>query len=227
MVMHAMSYQDARPQMRPGDVIAFGGKGHFSELIKFATCATVSHVGTILQTRVRASREDRFFNQIIESTSLNGFNGVNVSRFSDRLSTYEGDVWWLPLSDDLRRDRFNQPAFYEFLFNQAKDRKPYDMPQAVKSALDKLDEIIEFTQQHFRLEERLMVESAYEQFEQHKLTHEALLREIVTRRERLAGGEDVRRETMDFLERWLVDHILDSDKHLGDHLKDKLTAGQG
>ena len=34
-------YSKVRNQMRPGDVIAFGGKGHFSEIIKFATRSVV------------------------------------------------------------------------------------------------------------------------------------------------------------------------------------------
>lgn len=135
-----ITYDAARAMMRPGDVIAFGGKGQFSEIIKFATFADVSHVGVILQTQVTNDDTDRFFNQIIESTSLNGFNGVNISRFSDRLDTYNGELWWLPLSEEIRK-KFDQKAFYDFLFNQAKERKPYDMPQAIKSAVDALDNL--------------------------------------------------------------------------------------
>ena len=82
-----------------------------------------------------------FFNQIIESTSLNGFNGVNVSRFSDRLATYDGEIWWLPIRANLRQEPEAHKAFYDFLFLQARERKPYDMPQAVKSALDALDKL--------------------------------------------------------------------------------------
>lgn len=140
MAVEQMFYSDARSRMKPGDVIAFGGKGEFSEIIKFATFSDVSHVGVILQTQVVEDLADRFFNQIIESTSLNGFNGVNISRFSDRLSTYDGELWWLPLSDEIRA-KFDRNKFYDFLFNQAKDRKPYDMPQAIKSALDALDQL--------------------------------------------------------------------------------------
>jgi hemerythrin len=96
------------------------------------------------------------------------------------------------------------------------------------AALEKLDEIIEFTRQHFRLEERLMVESDYDQFEQHKQAHETLLREIVTRRQHLTGDDEgVRHEIMDYLEHWLTSHILDSDQQLGDYLKRRITAGQG
>lgn len=140
MSVNQISYNEARSLMQPGDVIAFGGKGHFSEIIKFATFSSVSHVGVILQTKITEDDTNKFFNQIIESTSLNGFNGVNVSRFSDRLDTYEGELWWLPLSQSIRTT-FNKKLFYNFLFNQAKEKKPYDMPQAIKSAVDALDNL--------------------------------------------------------------------------------------
>lgn len=141
MSAQEITYDEARGLMKPGDVIAFGGKGHFSEIIKFATFSDVSHVGVILQTKITDDTTGRFFNQIIESTSLNGFNGVNISRFSDRLSTYDGELWWLPLKEEIREALFDQKKFFDFLFNQAKERKPYDMPQAVKSALDAMDNL--------------------------------------------------------------------------------------
>jgi hypothetical protein len=141
MGVKQITYDDARKLMQPGDIIAFGGKGQFSEIIKFATFSSVSHVGVILQTQVLAKENKRFFNQIIESTSLHGFNGVNVSRFSDRLMDYEGELWWLPLKKEIREQAFDQEKFYEFLFNQAKERKPYDTPQAIRSAIDILDDL--------------------------------------------------------------------------------------
>ena len=141
MTIEQISYSEARKRMKPGDVIAFGGKGHFSEIIKFATFSDVSHVGVILQTKISDDTTDRFFNQIIESTSLNGFNGVNISRFSDRMDSYDGELWWLPLSKKIREKSFDQKKFFDFLFNQAKLRKKYDMPQAIKSALDALDQL--------------------------------------------------------------------------------------
>ena len=141
MAMKRLSYREARPRMKPGDVIAFGGKGHLSEIIKLATLCTISHVGVILQTKVVDDDTDRFFNQLIESTTLHNFNGVTISRFSDRLAGYSGDIWWLPLRQSLWENQFDQKAFYNFLFNQAREQKGYDMPQAVKSAIDALDEL--------------------------------------------------------------------------------------
>lgn len=129
------TYPEVRPKMQPGDVIAFGGKGHFSEVIKWSTRSVVSHVGVILQTeRLRAGQKG-FFNQIIESTSIDGFSGVSVSKLSRRLEQYNGEVWWLPLAGTVR-DQFDQDRFFDFLMEHK--GKPYDMPQAVLAALDAL-----------------------------------------------------------------------------------------
>ncbi len=141
MTAARIEYHEARPQMKPGDVIAFGGKGYFSEIIKFSTFSDVSHVGVILQTRVTDDVTGRFFNQVIESASINDFNGVNISRFSDRLETYDGEIWWLPLNDEIRETKFNQTAFFDFLFDKAEKRVKYDLPQAIRSALDALDNL--------------------------------------------------------------------------------------
>lgn len=140
MARKATKYSDVRGDMKPGDVIAFSGKSHFSEIIKWATRASVSHVGIILQSQIMDMEkgDNRYFNQIIESTSLDKFSGVTISRLSDRVNTYKGKMWWLPLSD-ASRTKLNATKFYNFMFKQ--DRKPYDMPQAVKSALDTLDNV--------------------------------------------------------------------------------------
>lgn len=133
-------YQDVRPKMKAGDVIAFSGKGNFSEIIKWATRAAVSHVGVILQSKLQIDGEPQsgIFNQIIESTSLNGFSGVIISRLSDRLDTYDGEIWWLPLRQDIHA-AMDKKKYYDFLIHQ--ERKEYDMPQAIKSALDALDKV--------------------------------------------------------------------------------------
>jgi hypothetical protein len=133
-----MGYADARGQMQPGDIIAFGGKSHFSNLIKWATRSTVSHIGIVLQSKLLIGNDpqDGFFNQVIESTSLNGFSGVQISRLSDRIGTYDGEMWWLPLSETARA-RLDAKAFYSFLLHQ--ERKPYDMAQAFGAGMDRLD----------------------------------------------------------------------------------------
>ena len=68
-------YKDVRKKMKPGDVIAFGGKGNFSEIIKWATRSTVSHVGVILQSKLLIDKQPQagFFNQIIDKKII-GFS---------------------------------------------------------------------------------------------------------------------------------------------------------
>ncbi|UOG92591.1 MAG: hypothetical protein L3K52_02370 [Candidatus Thiothrix sulfatifontis] len=135
------NYSDVRYLMKPGDVIAFSGKGNLSELIKWATRANVSHVGVVLQSTLLINNDssNSFLNQIIESTSLNEkSSGVTISRLSDCITNYDGEVWWLPLSDEIR-SKLDLKAFYDFLLRQ--NRKPYDESQAIKSLLDALDEV--------------------------------------------------------------------------------------
>lgn len=140
MPLKTAKYADVRNEMQPGDIIAFSGKGHFSEIIKWATRSSVSHVGIILQSKllIGDTPQQGFFNQIIESTSLNGFSGVTISRLSDRVDMYEGEMWWLPLKKEVRA-KMDFQKFYSFLLHQ--ERREYDMPQAVKSALDETDKI--------------------------------------------------------------------------------------
>ncbi len=138
MACKRADYQDVRSQMQPGDVIAFGGKGRFSEIIKWATRGSVSHVGVVLQSKLWYDNTPQkgFFNQIIESTTLEGFSGVSISRLSDRVNYYDGEIWWLPLSE-AARSKLSLRRFFDFCLHQKGKR--YDAPQAVKSALDALD----------------------------------------------------------------------------------------
>ena len=140
MALKSIQYIDARPLMKAGDVIAFAGKSHFSEIIKWATNAPVSHVGIILQTQMIIDGESQpgMFNQIIESAQIDGFTGVIISRLSERLKAYKGEIWWLPLRKDIR-EKMDKKKFYDFLIHQ--EHKKYDMPQAIKAAIDASDKI--------------------------------------------------------------------------------------
>lgn len=132
-----MDYQQARHLMQPGDVIAFGGSGLFSKIIKLATYSDVSHVGVILKTQIMGAQSDQFFNQIIESTG----DGVSINRFSQTLAEYKGDVWWLPLSQELRSEQFDVNAFFNFLYRQAAIDVSYDLTQALASAVDAFEKM--------------------------------------------------------------------------------------
>lgn len=108
------------------------------------------------------------------------------------------------------------------LLAELQDLVASDQPRT--AAIEKLDELIEFSEQHFRLEERLMKENNYREFAQHQAIHKKLLQQTAELRERLASGAtDIGPEVMDFLKEWLMRHILESDKHFGGFLEGKLT----
>ena len=134
-----ISYDEVRERMRPGDVLAFGGKGNASDIIKFATLSDVSHVAVILQTKALNDNSQRFFNEIIESTTLHGAAGVRTSRLSECLASYEGEIWWLPLDEQVRASCFDEVKFYDFLFRQ--QGKEYDLWQTINAGLDLLDKL--------------------------------------------------------------------------------------
>lgn len=142
-----VDYKEIRGRMNPGDIIAFSGKGHFSEIIKWATRAAVSHVGIVFESKILFGDEAQPGKvvDIFESTTLHEdpvtgkkISGVQKNRMSDRVKFYDGDIWWLPLSRKARAE-LDLRKFANFLMHQ--DDKEYDMPQAVKSALDALDKV--------------------------------------------------------------------------------------
>jgi hypothetical protein len=140
------SYKSVRKQMRPGDIIAFSGKGHFSEIIKFATRAPVSHVGIVFETRVTFdgdTPEKGIIVDVFESATLHEnrdtgerIAGVQRNRLSTHVTYYEGDMWWLPLSDEVRA-ALDLKKFTDFLMHL--EGRPYDLPQAIGAGLDFAD----------------------------------------------------------------------------------------
>ena len=81
-----------------------------------------------------------------------------------------------------------------------------------------LDELIADTEAHFRREEEIMAREDYPDAEHHGLIHKALIDEIEEFRQRFAAGMEIGPEITEFIKRWLIGHIMESDKHLGGYL---------
>jgi hypothetical protein len=137
--MELTRYFDVRSQMQPGDLIAFSGKGHFSNIIKWRTDSNVSHVGTVLHRYGSFDPSSKRV-ELVESTSLDGKTGVVACSMSHRLETYNGSIWWLPLHHVVRT-AFKEAEFIEFMTRQL--GKPYDFLQAIGSAVDTFDVLFE------------------------------------------------------------------------------------
>lgn len=79
--------------------------------------------------------------------------------------------------------------------------------------------LIEHTQRHFALEERLMAAHRYSRSEHHKAQHAALfaeVRELTSTFDQPGLASPLSVSLLQFLEVWLKHHILGSDKELAD-----------
>ena len=82
-----------------------------------------------------------------------------------------------------------------------------------------LAELINCTVWHFSHEERLMLKHRYEGIEEHKAEHQELIKSAKElQQEILQADKPVVDEHIEFLERWLTEHILTADLRLGSYL---------
>lgn len=82
-----------------------------------------------------------------------------------------------------------------------------------------LEELINCTVWHFSHEERLMLKYGYDGMEEHKAEHRQLIegaKEL--QQEILQADKSLADEHIEFLKRWLTEHILTADMRLGSHL---------
>jgi hypothetical protein len=87
-----------------GDIIAFGGTGFVSDAIEWLTRSRLSHVAMVVDPRLLVDGRPQTELQIVESTILNGQNGVQINPLRARLATCDAGerVWVLRLSDAIR-----------------------------------------------------------------------------------------------------------------------------
>ena len=82
-----------------------------------------------------------------------------------------------------------------------------------------LEELINCTIWHFSHEERLMLKHRYAEAKDHKAEHRDLINSAqALQRDILQGNEAVGDAQIEFLERWLTEHILTADMRLGSYL---------
>jgi hemerythrin-like metal-binding protein len=82
-----------------------------------------------------------------------------------------------------------------------------------------LEELINCTVWHFSHEERLMLKHRYPGIEEHKAQHRDLIDSVKElQQEILQAQTPLVDENIEFLERWLTEHILTADGRLGSYL---------
>lgn len=86
-----------------------------------------------------------------------------------------------------------------------------------------LREMVNYTKIHFATEERILRDSGYPDYDQHKAVHEKITDRVSTiHKEYLEGnGSHMSIETMNYLNNWLAKHILGTDQKYSPHLNGK------
>lgn len=82
-----------------------------------------------------------------------------------------------------------------------------------------VEEMKHYAVHHFKTEEDAMEATGYPKRSQHKQEHDTFIEQVLDAADALeSGGKITPREVWAFLHKWLIEHILDSDKAMGTHL---------
>lgn len=85
---------------------------------------------------------------------------------------------------------------------------------------DVMEQLITYTEQHFAREERVMAASKFVHFEEHKLSHQALIKQLHALQARYGTGSITTASQLSTLLRdWLSLHIRRADRELRDVLR--------
>lgn len=78
-----------------------------------------------------------------------------------------------------------------------------------------LQELITYTQNHFRAEEAMMKSRGYPGLGEHRRQHNDLEKQVTELAHRTQGGAALGMEVFSFLKSWLIKHILETDREYG------------
>jgi hemerythrin len=125
-------------------------------------------------------------------------------------------VWDHVLSigiDEIDDDHRRLVALFNLLNHSVAEGETQEYLEAV------LEELINCTIWHFSHEERLMLKYGYKGLAEHKMEHQELIQSVKELQQNiLQAGKLEANEDLEFLERWLTQHILVDDMRLGSYL---------
>ena len=122
-------YEQYRPLMKTGDVIAFNGNSGFSKFIKLFTHSPYSHTAMILKDDSALFGDTLL---LIESstqlkmsdvTGNEAIKGVQMHFLGQRLSMYEGSAFWVPLKNPIPQQQ--QEKMIDWLRNIYAEKVSY------------------------------------------------------------------------------------------------------
>ena len=85
-----------------------------------------------------------------------------------------------------------------------------------------LQRLIEYTATHFAAEESVMEKNGFPGLQSHKAEHQAMAEQVLKfQKDFKCGKLGVATDLMLFLQKWLHDHLLETDKKYGSFLNEK------
>jgi len=85
-----------------------------------------------------------------------------------------------------------------------------------------LADLISYTHNHFKAEEKLFDQYGYPDAEEHKIKHQKMTEKVLDLQKQFKAKKiSITFEVMDFLQNWLDKHILGTDKKYGPYLNGK------
>lgn len=121
-----VTYSEIRGQLKTGDLVLFGGKGRISSLIKRFTRSPYSHVGMIIRTELGVLLwESTTLSNVEDVFTGKAHKGPQVVMLSDRIRTYEGEIYVRPIRESLAPVEIE--ALHEFRHEIA--GRPYEVSE--------------------------------------------------------------------------------------------------
>lgn len=86
-----------------------------------------------------------------------------------------------------------------------------------------LGELVDYTKVHFAEEEKILRETGYPEYNEHKAVHAKVTERVnaIFRQYQQGNGAHLSIETMNYLHNWITKHILGTDHKYVPHLKGK------
>ena len=97
------------------------------------------------------------------------------------------------------------------LTNQLHDELSHDLPRR-EAIGDVLEGLVDYTHNHFIVEEVMFQQHDYPDTPAHKAQHDSFTGKAMDLLMRFEDGEEVTFEALDFLKEWLVHHICEVDR---------------
>lgn len=124
---------------------------------------------------------------------------------------YQEWVW----SDDLVTNQKTVDYQHQSLFRTINDLikacNQSDSPNGLLVEVA-LDELLKYASYHFRDEENLMATFMYPELAAHQKEHANFAEKMTDFKSRFDKGDDISKELLTFMQKWLVNHIMTRDK---------------